>query len=255
MEWLNYKSLCIIGSLLVSSCVWHKQSVRNTKEQLSHIWNTDVTTTKVCEGDIIQTLHWTQYIANGQNHLNGCSNTAIATIKTHYTNMKETENGVSEWFADQYPLRGFIIEKFARWQNFFVPQMKNYINKQLIGTWYHASLLSQDTSDELWCDIIDKGWSILMAIHGKSWYPHRVLVIWYHDTWSWIEYDLMSSSRVQHDDQWVEMCYGLWYSFQRESSELYRIQSSQLRDLHTHLLYGTPRSWKKNVRLIGVMRD
>ncbi len=255
MKWLYIKSLIAAWSVILSSCAWHKKSVINTKEQLSRIWNMDVITTKVCEGDTIKTLHWTQYVAIGQNHLNGCSNTAIATIKTHYTGMKETENGVSEWFSDQYPLRGFIIKKFARWQNFFVPQMKNYINKSLTGSWYHASLLSQNTSDDQWCNILDKGWSILMAIHGKSWYPHWVLMVWYQSISWWIEYDLMSSSRVQHNNQWVDICYGVWDSRQLESSELYHIKSDQLRYLHKHVLQGTTRSWKHHVKLIGVIRD
>ncbi len=255
MKWLNAKSFIMAWSIVLSSCVWYKKSLMNTNEQLRHIWNMGAITTKVCEGDTIKTLHWTQYIASGQNHLNGCSNTSIATIKTHYTGIRETESGVSDWFATQYPIRGFIIKKFARWQNFFVPQMKNYINKNLTGTWYHASLLLDSSCDEQWCDIIDKWWSILMAIHGKSWYPHWVLMIWYRTTPWWIEYDLMSSSRVQQNKQWIEICYGMWDSRQLESSELYHIKSDQLRYLHRHLLHGTTRSWKYDVKLIGVIRN
>lgn len=156
---------------------WYsKKVVQPTQYELAQVWKM-IPEQEISHGQIIS---WqdTLYV-DTQEQPNSCHKRVVATILSRITKQTYNEQDVQELFAKYYPLTTKMRDEWIDGNNPMIWGIVDVLNIVISSQHYTAEQQSSFIVALDFASIIDMGGMMMIPIHSRLWFPHRVLAYEY----------------------------------------------------------------------------
>lgn len=238
------KALYLGASLIISSCAGYKQKIIATQREISYVWNR-AWEIVVPDGSCIMSSCDHESQVNRQDEYNSCYRAAVQMLFNTYWWHNFTEEQISQEYQKLYPLSNWMVNNLFHGQNPQIGRITDFINHYI--SHYQAIKTKKDLTPGFLLSLCEQWWSIMITIHSRLGYPHRVIVngCYYDDAGDVVVQFSNPSSTIQ-DRKWNPIGYR-HRSIERDQIVLWDdpvINTMKFEDfmlLHTQTLFTYPR--------------